>query len=139
MDEATREHLAACAACNRLHKQFEKDFGPERNETQNEARARGWTQGREDRWKRAPEVQTAQMTESPAGAGAKRPGTAPARMPAKTPARPPDHVCQCGRSKQPQYLTCFQCSGLKLCGECGENYHSVEYETCYECSGHPDW
>ena len=79
------------------------------------------------------------MTESPAGTGAKRPGTAPARTPAKTRARPPDQVCQCGRPKQPQYPTCFQCSGLKLCDECGENYHSVEYETCYECSGNAEW
>ena len=47
---------------------------------------------------------------------------------------PPENSCPgCGGWKKAQYPTCFKCSGLVLCEECGENHHSEEYETCYEC------
>ena len=45
---------------------------------------------------------------------------------------------QCGKWKRPQYETCFDCSGLVLCGNCGENYHDAQYEVCYNC-GRSRW
>ena len=100
MGKTTREHLPACAACNKQHRQFEEDSEPERNE----AREDGWGKGREERSKRAPQAQTAK---SPTGDRTKR----PEKTPEKTPARPPGQVYQCVRSKKPQHPTCFQCSG----------------------------
>ena len=47
---------------------------------------------------------------------------------------PPNNCCpDCGRWKKAEYETCFACSGMVLCEDCGENYHHEEYDCCWEC------
>lgn len=110
--QQTNSHLETCRPCRELDELWNQLIGAPETNTDRPAP--------EPNWKEAPEPGTAA---GPSGRGWKgRP-------------LPPENTCpECGKWKKPQYDTCFACSGMTLCNECGVNYHSQEYEVCYQCS-----
>ena len=43
--------------------------------------------------------------------------------------------CQCGRTKKPEYDTCFACSPIDLCPVCKTRYYNTKtHSSCRRCS-----
>ena len=116
MTTSQDEHLKTCKTCRKLDELWERIFG------EKEAHPFQPRTDPELEWKK-PEQPINVMGKPPPPARRGRGGPPP-----------PANTCPgCGGWKKAQYPTCFKCSGLVLCEECEENYHSEEYETCYEC------
>ena len=131
---AEHSHLDACAACRELDALWNELLGPTT------------PRGEPD------EAVTVSTEDLAAGVGAEAAGAQEAAgngtllgKRADTPRQgrggelPEANRCrECGRWKRPQYETCFDCSGMALCSNCGQNYHDSQYEVCYSC-GQSRW
>lgn len=113
-------HLEACPPCRELDRLWDQLFGDPSPEK---------PQAAEPEWKTAAEQSRGGRT-----GVAGRPG---GRAGWGRPLAPENTCPECGKWKNAKYATCFGCSGMVLCEECGERYHSEEYDVCYECAGSP--